>query len=383
MDIKIPTRVLHTGIEIDEQTGAASVPIFMASTFHQKDIDAGQAYEYSRSGNPTRQGVEHAIATLEGGTRGFAFASGMAAISTCLGLFGMGDHLIATQDIYGGTYRLLTKVLPRFGVETTFVDATDLDAIAAAARPNTKGLVLETPSNPTMAITDLSLCAALAKERGWVSIVDNTFMTPCLQNPLKLGIDVVVHSATKFLGGHSDLVAGAAVVKDEELGKKIGFLQNAFGGILSPHDSWLLLRGIKTLHVRMEASQQGARRIAQALAVHPKVKKVFYPGLEGHPGYETHKEQASGPGAVLAFDLGSKDSVKSFFSRVKLPLVAVSLGAVESILSYPASMSHAAMEPAEREQRGIGPGLIRLSVGLEDPDDLLTDLEQALAGITI
>ncbi|MBC9783619.1 PLP-dependent transferase [Heliobacterium chlorum] len=381
MKLHPSTLVVHSGVEPEEHTGASSVPIFMGSTFHQKDIDTPQPFDYSRSGNPTRQAVEETMALLEGGTRGFAFASGIAAMSTCLGLFSAGDHLIATRDIYGGTYRLLDKVWSNFGVETTFVDATDIEAIRSAARPNTRGLVLETPSNPTLAITDLRACATLAKEQGWLTIVDNTFMTPCLQKPLELGIDVVVHSATKFLGGHSDLIAGAVVVKDDKLGKRIGFLQNAFGAILSPHDSWLLLRGIKTLAVRMEASQRGAAQVVDYLSGHPKVKRVYYPGLSSHPGQEIHCQQAKGAGAVLSFDLGGKDEVKKLFAHIKLPLVAVSLGGVESILSYPATMSHAAMEPAEREKRGIGPGLVRLSVGLEDPDDLKADLEEALKAL--
>ncbi|MCW2276646.1 trans-sulfuration enzyme family protein [Heliophilum fasciatum] len=376
------TQVIHTGTEPEEHTGAASVPIFMASTFHQRDIDAPQDFEYSRSGNPTRQAVEKALAALEGGRAGFAFASGMAAMTTALGLFGAGDHLIATRDIYGGTYRLLSQVWPRFGVETTFVDATDVEAIAAAARPNTRGLILETPSNPTLAITDLRAAADLARQQGWISIVDNTFMTPCLQQPLALGIDVVVHSATKFLGGHSDLIAGAIVVDDPALAKRIGYLQNAFGAVLSPHDSWLLLRGIKTLYVRMQAMQKTAQKVATALQAHREVKKVYYPGLIDHPGYGVHKAQSQGAGAVLSFDLGSRERVKAFLTKVRLALVAVSLGGVESILSYPTTMSHAAMEPEERESRGIGPGLLRISVGLEDADDLIADLEQALAALS-
>ncbi|ABZ84301.1 cystathionine beta-lyase [Heliomicrobium modesticaldum Ice1] len=378
---QLSTLVVHAGTDRGQWTGAASVPIYMASTFHQRDIDEGQVYDYSRSGNPTRHAAEEAIACLEGGTRGFAFASGMAAMSTCLALFSAGDHLIVAQDIYGGTYRILDKVWTRFGVETTFVDTTDLEAVIAAVRPNTRGLILESPSNPTLAVTDLAGCAALARERGWLTIADNTFMSPCLQKPLELGIDIVVHSATKFLAGHSDLISGCVVVGDEELGKRIGFLQNAFGNILSPHDSWLLLRGMKTLAVRMAASQQGARQLAAFLNNHPKVSRVYYPGLDNHPGYGIHNRQASGPGAVLSFDLGSRAAVKQFFSRVKLPIVAVSLGGVESILSYPTTMSHAAMEPEERIRRGIGPGLIRLSVGLEDPDDLQADLAEALDGL--
>ncbi|KAB2951825.1 aminotransferase class I/II-fold pyridoxal phosphate-dependent enzyme [Heliorestis acidaminivorans] len=376
--MKKATQVIHTGIEPEKHTGASSVPIFMGSTFHQTDIDEIPAYEYSRSGNPTREALETALAKLEGGTRAFALASGMAAMTTAMALFGAGDHVIASRDIYGGTYRLLSKVWTQFGVETTFVDTTDLEAIKEAGQPNTKGLILESPSNPTLAITDIKGAVAIAKENNWLTLIDNTFMTPYLQQPLELGVDVVVHSATKFLGGHSDLVAGAVVVKDKNLGKKLSFYQNAFGAILSPHDSWLLIRGLKTLAVRMEASQKSAEIIASYLAKQKGIEKVYYPGLVSHKGYDLQLQQAEGAGAVLSFDLGNREKVKKFLQKTKLPLVAVSLGGVESILSYPTTMSHGAMEPEERLIRGIGPGLIRLSVGLEDPDDLIDDLHQAL-----
>ncbi|MFD2168732.1 trans-sulfuration enzyme family protein [Tumebacillus lipolyticus] len=372
------TRLLHTGNEIDRTTGASAVPIYQASTFHQEDVDQAQPYEYARSGNPTREALERTIATLEGGTRGFAFASGMAAISTALLLFSAGDHLIATDDIYGGTFRILTTVLNRLGIETTFVDVTDLENIRAAIRPNTKGLLLETPSNPLLQITDLAGAAKLAKEHGLLTIVDNTFQTPYLQRPLDHGIDVVVHSATKFLGGHSDVVAGLAVTKDQALGHRLKQLQNSFGAVLGPQDCFLLQRGIKTLKVRMDASCDGAELVARWLANREEVAKVYYPGLAAHKGHGVHLEQSSRSGAVLSFDLGTEERAKRLMRAVKLPLVAVSLGGVESILSYPATMSHSGMPKEERHKRGISDGLLRLSVGLEDPEDIIADLEQAL-----
>ncbi|WP_236588082.1 trans-sulfuration enzyme family protein [Tumebacillus amylolyticus] len=376
--ISFATHVLHTGNEIDPVTGAAAFPIYQASTFHQEDPWNPPAYEYARSGNPTRHAVEDAVAKLEGGTRGFAFGSGMAAITTTLFLFSQGDHIVACDDIYGGTFRALTQLINRFGIETTFVDATNLDEIRAAIRPNTKGLFLETPSNPTMKIIDLAGAAQIAKEHGLLSIIDNTFMTPYLQRPLELGIDIVIHSATKFLGGHSDVVAGVVVTRDEELGKRLYFLQNACGGVLGPQDCFLLQRGLKTLKVRMDASCAGAEKIAHYLYERGDIEQVYYPGLPSHAGHEIQKSQADGFGAVVSFDLGTEERARKLMERVQLPLVAVSLGAVESILSYPRMMSHNGMPAEERLKRKIGDGLLRFSIGLEDPNDLIADLEQAL-----
>lgn len=366
---------------MDPYTGAASIPIYQASTFHQPDFDHPPEFDYARSGNPTRVALERVIAELEGGVRGFAFASGMAAITAALLLFPAGSHIVACEDIYGGTYRALTRVFARLGVEATFVDATDLDRVRAAIRPNTRALYLETPSNPTLRIIDLASACALAKERGLVTIVDNTFMSPYLQRPHDLGADIVVHSATKFLGGHSDVVAGLATVANERLGAEMYLIQNGFGGVLGPYDSWLVMRGIKTLSVRMRQSQSSAQAIARFLQDHPKVNRVYYPGLPGHPGKAVHDRQAKGPGAVLSFDIGGADEVRRFAARLRLPLFAVSLGAAESILSYPARMSHASMPPDERARRGITDGLLRLSVGLEAEADLLADLEQALQAV--
>jgi cysteine-S-conjugate beta-lyase len=372
------TKLLHNQHKVDPATGAVSVPIQHASTFHQFDIESYGKYDYARSGNPTREALEDVIAELEGGTRGFAFSSGMAAISTAFLLLSSGDHIVITDDVYGGTYRMVTQVLTRFGIEHTFVDMTDLDQVKAAIQPNTKAFYVETPSNPLLKVTDIPAVCDLAKEINAITYVDNTFLTPEYQRPLELGADIVLHSATKFLSGHSDVVAGLAVVKDEELGKRLYSLQNSFGAVIGPQDAWLVLRGIKTLHVRLEQSQKSAIKIAEFLEGHPLVEKVYYPGLKDHPQHELQKSQAAGPGAVLSFEFKDEQALKVFLSNVKIPVFAVSLGAVESILSYPAKMSHAAMSQEEREKRGIKNSLIRLSVGLENPDDLIHDFSQAL-----
>lgn len=372
------TRVLHVRGMVDEATGAASTPIYQASTYHQADVEHPPAYDYVRSGNPTREALESAIAEMEGGDKGFAFASGMAAISSVFAIFSGGDHLIVPEDVYGGTYRVLTQIFPRFGLRVSFVDTTDLEQVAAAIRPETRAIYVETPSNPTLKITDLRGIVRLAREREIVTIIDNTFMTPYFQRPLDLGFDIVVHSTTKFLGGHSDVLAGLVVVRGQELAKRVYQVQNGFGAVLGVHDAWLVLRGMKTLAVRMEKAQENAMRLARWLADHPAVERVYYPGLEGHPGKAVHEGQSSGYGAVLSFDVGSREKALAVMRRVRIPLVAVSLGAVESILSYPATMSHAAMPREVRLARGIGDGLLRYSVGLERADDLIADLAQAL-----
>lgn len=377
-EITFETRLLHNRHKIDEATGAVSVPIQHASTFHQYDIDHFGKYDYSRSLNPTREALEDVIAELEGGIRGFAFSSGMAAISTAFLLLSSGDHIVITEDVYGGTFRMITQVLTRFGVEHTFVDMTDLSQVKRAIKPNTKAFYVETPSNPTLKVTDIKAVSEVAKEIGALTFVDNTFLTPALQKPLELGADIVLHSATKFLSGHSDVVAGLAVVKDEELANRLGFLQNSFGAVLGVQDAWLVLRGLKTLHVRLEQSQKSAVKIAEFLNSHPHVNKVYYPALSDHPQHELQKIQACGPGAVLSFELADEEALRTFVSAVKIPVFAVSLGAVESILSYPSKMSHAAMPQAEREKRGIKNSLLRLSVGLENPDDLIKDFSEAL-----
>jgi cysteine-S-conjugate beta-lyase len=377
-DYSFETQLLHNKHKYDPNTGAVSVPVQYASTFHQPSVDSFGKFDYSRSLNPTREALEDIIAEMEGGTRGLAFSSGMAAISTAFLLLSQGDHVVVTEDVYGGTFRMVTQVLNRFGIEHTFVDMTNLDEVRAAIQPNTKLLYMETPSNPLMKVTDIEGVVAIAKEIGALTFVDNTFMTPYLQRPLDMGVDVVLHSATKFLGGHSDTLSGLAVVKDEELGNRLYTLQNSFGAVLGVQDAWLVMRGIKTLSVRMNQSQESAKQIATFLQKHPLVKKVHFPGLEVHPQYEIHSRQAKGPGAVLSFELENESLFKEFVKNVKLPVFAVSLGGVESILSYPAKMSHAAMPESERQKRGISNTLLRLSVGLESVEDIINDFSGAL-----
>jgi cysteine-S-conjugate beta-lyase len=377
-DWSFQTKLLHNDTKVDKETGAVSVPIHHTSTFHQFDLDEFGKYDYARSGNPTREALEQAIAELEGGARGLAFSSGMAAISTAFLLLSQGDHVLVTEDVYGGTFRMVTDVLSRFGIEHTFVDMTDLHKVASEIRPNTKVIYMETPSNPLLKVTDIKGVVNLAKANDCLTFLDNTFLTPELQRPLELGVDLVLHSATKFLAGHSDVLAGLAVAKDAELGDRLYKLQNAFGAVLGVQDCWLVLRGLKTLHVRLKQSSSSALKIAEYLNGHPKVEAVYYPGLSNHPGYETQQYQADGAGAVLSFKLTDRDAVKALVQNVKLPVFAVSLGGVESILSYPAKMSHAAMPQEEREKRGISDGLLRFSVGLENVDDLIKDLDDAL-----
>jgi cystathionine beta-lyase len=372
------TRILHHGAETDPHTGAAAVPVYQVSTFAQKDpVNLGK-YEYARGENPTREALEHAIAELEGGDVGLAFASGMAAISSVLLLFRPGDHLLVAEDVYGGTYRVVTTIFRQWGLESTFVDTSDPGNIAAAIRPETRGIFVETPSNPILKIADLAVLSAIAREKKLLSIVDNTFMTPYLQRPIEHGFDIVVHSATKFLGGHSDLIAGLVVTRSAELGERLKFIQRAFGAILGPQDAFLVSRGIKTLGARMDAQQANAEKIARWLTGAPGVRKVYYPTLTGHAGREVHLRQSAGGGAVVSFELPDGPSAHRFMRSVRLPLLAVSLGGVESILSYPATMSHGSMPPEERLARGITDGLVRLSVGLEDPEDLIRDLANAL-----
>ncbi|RLQ93841.1 cystathionine beta-lyase [Falsibacillus albus] len=375
------TNIIHNAQSVDRQTGAVSVPIHHATTFHQDDFDQFGKYDYSRSGNPTREALEEAIANLEEGVKGFAFSSGMAAISTAFMTLSKGDHVLVSEDVYGGTYRMITEVLSRFGIDHSFVDMTDLHQVATNIRSNTKVIYMETPSNPLLKITDIEAVVKLAKANGCWTFLDNTFMTPLLQKPLKLGVDLVLHSATKFLAGHSDVLAGLAIAGNEAIAEKIGFLQNSFGAVLGVQDCWLLMRGIKTLHVRLKESSESAYKIARFLENNRHVEQVNYPGFSYHPGFETQVRQAEGPGAVLSFRLKGEEEVRTLLEHVKIPVFAVSLGAVESILSYPAKMSHASMPPAEREKRGITDGLLRLSVGLENPEDLIKDLGDGLAKI--
>ncbi len=376
--MKRRSQLIHTGHDRDPRTGASSIPIYQTSTFHQTDPEHPGPYDYARSDNPTREALEHGIASLEGGVCGLAFASGMAAISSTLMLFNPGDHLLVGRDIYGGTYRALTTLFHRWKLDAEFVDTTDPGVVRRAIRPTTRGLFVETPANPLLQITDLAAMAALAHEHGLLSIADNTFMTPLLQRPLDLGFDIVVHSATKFIGGHSDVIAGLAVTREAEWGRKLRFIQNAFGAILGPHDAWLVQRGLRTLGVRLDAQQATATRLAAWLATRNDVGHVRHPSFLDHPGNDRHARQASGPGAVIAFELADGPTAIACLKAVRLPLVGVSLGGVETILSYPATLSHAAMPRSERLSRGITDGLLRISVGLEDFEDLVADLDQAL-----
>ena len=373
------TAVVHAGVDRDPITGASSVPIYLASTYNQDDPDRPGTYDYTRSGNPTREALEKAVAELEGAAGAFAFSSGMAAISSVLLLFQPGDHLVVSEDVYGGTYRVLTKLFAQWELGVTFVDTTDPDRVAAAVTPATRGLYIETPSNPLLRITDLGAMAAIAQKHGLVSIADGTFTTPYLQKPLAFGIDIVVHSATKFLNGHSDVLAGLAAVRTPELAKRLKFVQNAFGAVLGVQDAWLLLRGMKTLAVRLDAEQRTAEAVATALGDIPDIARVYYPALERHIGREVHLRQARGGGAVLSFEFEDAIMARLFLKHVQLPLVAVSLGGVESILTYPITMSHAAMPREERERRGITGALVRLSVGLESAADLLADIRRAIS----
>jgi len=377
--MKFGTRLLHNGNEIDDKTGALSIPIYQVATFNQANLGQQQEFDYSRSGNPTRKALESTIAILEGGAAGFAFSSGMAATSSVLSIFNAGDHIIVCEDVYGGTYRAVSQMFSRFDLQATFIDASDLVVIPGVIKTNTKAIFLETPSNPLLKITDLAAVIKIAQAHNLLVIVDNTFMSPYLQRPLELGADIVIHSATKFIGGHSDVVGGLVVARDEALAQRIYAIQNGFGAILGPQDSWLLLRGLKTLKVRMDVQQKNAGILADWLTQNPAVAEVFYPALPDHPGREIHYNQADGAGAVLSFKTTTVGQALGFFSKVSLAAVAVSLGGVETIASYPVRMSHASMPLEQRIKLGITDNLIRISVGIEDINDLLTDFEQALA----
>ncbi|CEG27959.1 bifunctional cystathionine gamma-lyase/homocysteine desulfhydrase [Bacillus sp. B-jedd] len=376
--MKRKTRLIHGGIPSDPQTGAVSFPIYQVSTYKQEGVGGHKGFEYSRTGNPTRHALEELIKDLEGGYAGFAFGSGMAAMTAVMMMFNSGDHVILTDDVYGGSFRVMTKVLNRMGIDTTFVDTSNLDNIEKEIRPNTKAIHLETPTNPLMKITDIAGVAKVAKKHGLLTIVDNTFSTPYWQNPLELGADIVLHSATKYIGGHSDVVAGLAVVNSEKLAQELHFVQNSTGGVLGPQDSWLLMRGIKTLGIRMEETEANTKAIVDFLVSHPGVKKVFYPGLEDHPNHSIAKKQSRGFGGMVSFDVGSAEKADELLSKVKYFTLAESLGAVESLISVPARMTHASIPAERRGELGITDGLVRISVGLEDAEDLIEDLKNAL-----
>ncbi|MBF0706448.1 MULTISPECIES: bifunctional cystathionine gamma-lyase/homocysteine desulfhydrase [Bacillaceae] len=376
--MKPKTKLIHGGITGDPQTGAVSVPIYQVSTYKQEAVGKFNGYEYSRTGNPTRHALEELIKDLENGVAGFAFGSGMAAISSVMMMFNSGDHVVMTDDVYGGTYRVMTKVLNRLGIESTFVDTTDLAVVKAAIQDNTKAIYVETPTNPLLKVTDINAISKLAKDHNLLTIVDNTFNTPYWQNPIDHGADIVLHSATKYLGGHSDVVAGLVVVNSKELAEEVHFVQNSAGAILGPQDSWLLIRGLKTLGVRMEEHEKNTAKIVQFLSNHPSVEKIYYPGLSTHPGNDIAVNQSRGFGGMISFDIGSADKADELLSKVKYFTLAESLGAVESLISVPARMTHASIPKDRRDELGITEGLVRISVGLEDADDLIEDLSNAL-----
>jgi cysteine-S-conjugate beta-lyase len=373
--MKYETSILHAAAARDEATGALSIPIYPASTYHQKDVSVRQEYDYGRSGNPTRKALEETLAALEGGAGAYAFSSGMSAIHAAITAFvKTGDHIVATRDLYGGSYRFLTGFLSKFGITTTFADTTDPGKTEAAIQQNTRVLFLESPSNPLLKIIDLDSHAALAKKHGLTSMIDNTFLSPYYMRPLERGIDISIHSATKFLGGHSDLIAGAVISKTQEHGSAVHYVQNTCGAVLSPENSWLLMRGIKTLVARMSRQQETAMTVAAWLSKQSWVANVYYPGLPGHPGREILERQASGYGCVISFATDTLSRLTTLLRSVKILTVAVSLGGVESILSYPAKMSHASMPASVRQELGISDTLLRLSVGLEAPEDIISDL---------
>ena len=376
--VRKKTQLIHGGASIDKNVGAMSPPIYQASTFKQNGV-GNFTYEYSRTGNPTRETLETLIADLENGKRGFAFASGMAAIAAVMDLFQTGDHILITDDVYGGTYRYMTKILNNRNIDVTFTDSSNLDEVKVNIRPETKAIFIETPTNPLLKITDIKALADIAKENNLILIVDNTFNTPYWQSPIEYGADIVIHSATKYLGGHSDLVAGLVVVDDEELGEAIHFIQNATGGVLAPHDSWLLIRGIRTLGVRMEEIESNTSEIVEFLVSHPQVGNVYYPGLPEHPNHKIHIKQSDGFGGMVSFTVENEEKALDVLNKVRYFTLAESLGAVESLISLPAKMTHASIPRERRIELGIEDGLIRLSVGLEDVKDLIEDLKQALA----
>lgn len=374
----ISTALIHGGISGDERTGAVNIPIYQTSTYEQISLGKHTGYEYSRTGNPTREALEVLIAELEGGKAGFAFASGMAAITAVLSLFHSGDKIIISSNVYGGTFRVLEKIFKNFGIQYSIEDTTDISALEKSITTEVKALYIESPANPLMTVTDLKAVADLTKKHHILSIVDNTFMTPYLQRPIELGIDIVLHSATKYLGGHSDLIAGLVVVNSKELAEQMAFIQNATGGILQPFDSFLLIRGIKTLSVRLDRHVENAVKIANHLLHHLGVERVYYPGLKEFPGYETNMKQARNGGAMLSFELKDNYDIKLFFKNLKLVALAESLGGVESLVCHPASMTHASIPYEIRQKIGITESLIRLSAGIENVDEIIADLEGAI-----
>lgn len=375
------TDAIHVGQEPDPATGAIVPPIYQTSTYVQEALGRNKGYDYARTNHPNRKGLEKCLARLEGGTAAYVFSSGMAGIDAVFRLTRPGDHIILSEAVYGGVVRLATQLLTQFGQEFSFVNTTDVAAVRAALRPNTKMMYIETPTNPTMMVTDIAAMAAIARERNLTLVVDNTFLSPYLQRPIELGAHIVVHSMTKYLNGHSDCTAGAVVLTRAEDAERIYFVQRSAGAGLAPMDCWLVARGIKTLAVRMRQHDANGRAIAEWLEKHPKVKRVFYPGLASHPQHEVARRQQRGFGAMLSFQVGSLEAARRLLNNVKLCALAESLGGVETLISHPALMTHASVPPEMRQRIGITDDLVRLSVGIEDAEDLIADLEQALARV--
>lgn len=378
-EYKYSTLAVHAGQHPDPLTGAINVPLYLSSTFELTGIGTDRGWDYSRAGNPTRDRLEYALAALEGGYSGHAFTSGMAAIAAMVAMLKAGDHLMCAKDVYGGTVRLFNEIIVLYGIEIEYVDMSDLVQVEKAIRPNTKLIYLETPSNPRMVLTDIAAVAKIAHAHGIEVGVDNTFMSPCLQNPIALGADIVMHSTTKYLNGHSDGIGGALIGSTEEHKQRFLLVQKAAGGVMSPFECFLVLRGIKTMPLRIQKHEENGRAVAEYLSTHPKVLELNYPGLKTHPQYELAVRQQKGFGSMLSMDLGSRENCAKFLAALKLFINAESLGGVESLASHSATTTHAAVSAQERAEMGIHEGLIRLSMGIEDKEDLIADLEQALA----
>ena len=379
--MKFSTIAIHAGQEPDPATGAVSVPIYQTSTYAQEGIGKHKGFEYARTQNPTRLACEKNLAALEGGRFGYGFASGMAAINAVVTLLRAGDHVIVSDNTYGGTFRLFDKIMRKFGVEFSYVDAREPQNVEDAVRAETRMVFIETPTNPVMSLVDINAVSEITRQRGLRLVVDNTFMSPYFQRPLELGADIVLHSTTKYLNGHSDSVGGVVVLNDEEDARQMAFIQNAAGAILAPMDAFLIMRGTKTLAVRMRQHDDNGRQVAQFLAEHPAAHKVYYPGLKSHPQHELARRQMSGFGGMLSFETGSLENASRVLESVRLCTLGESLGGVESLISHPATMTHASVPEVERNRLGITDGLVRISVGIEDVEDIISDLDQALAKI--
>lgn len=375
--MKIESRLAQIGSQSEPVTGAVSFPIYQATAFRHPRLGQSTGFDYARTKSPTRSVLEQAIAELESGDAGFACSSGMAALQTIFALFSQGDHLLVSLDLYGGTYRLLEKIMSRFGVKATYVDTNDLNALELAVLPNTKGILIETPTNPLMMITDLQLICQWARNKGIISVVDNTLLTPFFQRPIELGADIVIHSATKYLGGHNDVLAGLIVTKGKELSEQMAFLHNSIGAVLGPQDTWLLMRGMKTLALRMERHQYNATKMAEFMALHPMVEQVYYPAMESHPGYAIQNKQSSGNTGIFSFKMKDFRYIEPILRYIQLIAFAESLGGVESLMTYPAVQTHADIPVEIRQKVGLDDRLLRFSVGIEHIDDLIADISQA------